>query len=333
MDLYSGPGPAVPLKLNVYQSNVGSRHNSTHYSRPALTVFWWPLSNSFDELTGYEISMQGIKGVAKGTRRCFVIDTRYSNVTANDQAIYNFSISPVFTNSAYHFRILSLPHMRSRGASNTAIVETRRDLSRTAPSEWTTRVDCEVRFDLDLPKVYVEYDLPPVAFKFPGVAVELVLDDNVISKQLSTKPFHLFEAMKNGNYQVWVTPDDPYIYSPRACLCRNSDDVCAGSCLMSYGYCDVTQRDESIGEIVESPTGLARPLVICLTVSAVVIGVIVTLTFFVYRHCRRLKDRQKKTPNAPTTTPNICVPLSSRITPRNQGQAHCVLLCVLNTQT
>ncbi|XP_060073741.1 uncharacterized protein LOC132553507 [Ylistrum balloti] len=242
-DLFTGLGRAVPLKLSVHQSSIGSGDNKT--DRPGITVFWWPLSHSTDALKGYEISMQGIKGVAKGTRKCFVIDTRKSNGTTDTEVIYNFTITPVLANSVYHFRILSLPHMRSRGSSNTATVETRPDSSRIVPSEWTTRVDCESRYVHKLTKVYVEYDLPPRSFKFPGVTVELVLNDNIISKQLSTKPFHLFETTKHGNYQVWVTPEDPFIYSPRACLCRNIDDICAGSCLTSFGICDVIPNNDS----------------------------------------------------------------------------------------
>ncbi|XP_069111927.1 uncharacterized protein [Argopecten irradians] len=291
-DLFSGSGPALPIKLNVYQSSIDTDHNST--SRPALTVFWWPLSHYAGEFKGYEISMQGIRGVAKGVRKCFVIDTRNSNVMADTQTIYNFTLSPVFSNSVYHFRIISLPHMRSRGSASSATMETWSDSSRIVPSEWTTRVECEVRSDLHVTKVYVEYDLPPRAFKFPGVNVELVLNNNVISKQLSTKPFHLFETMKHGNFQIWITPEDPFIYSPRACLCRNSDDVCAGSCVMSYGYCDVIMAQESIGEAVKSPDGLPRPLTICLTVAVVIICAVVTVGLFSYRYCKGRKGKKCK---------------------------------------
>ncbi|XP_021340173.1 uncharacterized protein LOC110441380 [Mizuhopecten yessoensis] len=294
VDLFSGSGHAVPLKLNVHQSSIGGSYNATVLSRPGLTVFWWPLSRITDDLQGYEISMQGIKGVAKGTRQCFVIDTRKPHVGADTEVIYNFTITPVLTNSEYQFRILPLPTMHNKGSTNTAVVETRADSSQTSPSEWTTRVNCEMRYVHQMTKVYVEYDLPPRIFKFPGVTVELVLDDDVLSKQLSAKPFHLFETTKHGNYQVWVTPEDPYIYSPRECLCRNSDDLCAGSCLTSFGFCEIISINESGMEAIERPGVLSRPLSICLTLAAVGMCLIGALVIFGYRYCKRKKDLKNK---------------------------------------
>lgn len=220
--------------------------------------------------------------------------------------VFSKHLFPLRPGDVYHFELYTLPKPDfERDPSNyrSHTVEVPANTS----SDWVTTISVNVT-DAEQ-RVLVTFDSAPKVYGFTHYAVQLFIVDSqtgnlqiVQTKNVSEIHTLLnFTDVMPGNYQIYVSPHDPFFYDLNYCLCKKTPSECQRCATTKSHAFEVkyipTTTTTSVPTIVPEtdPTDETVKVVFAVLGSLLGLVVVIIVAFVMWsRHCR---NKEEERPN------------------------------------